>query len=83
MSGQQVNRDLLLRKIVHSKEMTAIEKMYLEQLVKASMHTGRWYILNREYGIVYYCCSGCSHTVIRKYPCCPNCGLRMAGGEVS
>lgn len=83
MSGQQVSRDLLLRKIAHSKELTAVEKLYLERLMKASMHTGKWYILDRNYGIVYYCCSECGHTFIRKYPCCPNCGMHMTGGEVS
>lgn len=83
MSGQQVNRDLLLRKITHSKELTAVEKLYLDQLVKDSMHIGKWYVLDREFGIVYYCCSKCGHTAVRKYPCCPNCGIRMTEGDVS
>lgn len=83
MSSQQVNRELLLHKISHSRELTAIEKLYLEQLVKREGRTGMWQSFYREHGIVYYTCSACGKTAIRKYTCCPNCGRYMSGGEVS
>lgn len=30
----EINKDLLLNRILHSKELTALEKRYLEQLVE-------------------------------------------------
>lgn len=39
-----INRELLLHRILHSKELTALEKRYLENLVRAdgSAKVGHW-----------------------------------------
>lgn len=34
-----INRELLLQRILHSKELTALEKRYLEQLIRGSDYT--------------------------------------------
>lgn len=34
-----INKDLLLHRILHSKELTALEKRYLEQLIRGSDYT--------------------------------------------
>lgn len=77
----KVNRDLIMRKIVHSKELTAIEKIYLERLVKStpSQTGGAWNLYVKEYAVNYYACSACNELAIRKYKFCPNCGTKMNG----
>lgn len=34
-----INKDLLLRRILHSKDLTALEKRYLEEMIRGSDYT--------------------------------------------
>lgn len=35
----EINKDLLLDRILHSKDLTALEKRYLEELIRGSNYT--------------------------------------------
>lgn len=77
-----INKSLLLHRIVHSGDFTALEKRYLEGLVKTPPRKqGRWIrgILDGD----GYHCSECriwkKHIVAARY--CPNCGAIMVGGD--
>ena len=77
-----INKDLLLQRILHSKELTALEKRYLEGLVEAPLRKqGRW-IKGMLDGGGYHC-SECriwkKHIAAARY--CPNCGAEMIGGK--
>lgn len=78
----EINKDLLLSRILHSKELTALEKRYLEGLMKSHPRKqGRW-IKGMLDGDGYHC-SECQiwkkHIATAHY--CPNCGAEMNGGE--
>ena len=55
----------------------------------APVRHGRWIEPTRlYYGAKQYECSLCcsdtfwkKHSITEKYPCCPNCGCRMDGGD--
>lgn len=55
----------------------------------APVRHGRWIEPTRlYYGAKQYECSICysdtfwkKHSITEKYPCCPNCGCRMDGGD--
>lgn len=77
-----INKDLLLHRILHSGDFTALEKRYLEGLVKAPPRKqGRW-IKGMLDGEGYHC-SECriwkKHIATAHY--CPNCGAEMIGGK--
>ena len=76
-----INKDRLLRHIARS-DLTALEKRYLEELVKAPPRKhGRW-VKGIADGDGYHC-SVCriwkKYIAIAYY--CPNCGAKMDGGE--
>ena len=85
MSGQQVNRDLLMHKIAHSGELTALEKLYLEQLVKREGH-GYFIESDPVEGFDVWKYSECGELVagsVDGIRFCPYCGVQMQGGEAS
>lgn len=55
----------------------------------APVRHGRWIEPSRlHYGAKQYECSLCysdifwkKHSITEKYPCCPNCGAKMDGGD--
>ena len=78
----EIDKRKLTAKIVKSKELTALEKRYLEGLVKAlPRKQGRW-IKGMLDGEGYHC-SECQiwkkHIATAHY--CPNCGAEMIGGK--
>ena len=78
----EIDNRKLTTKIVKSKELTALEKRYLEGLVKAPPRKqGRW-IKGMLDGEGYHC-SECriwkKHIATAHY--CPNCGAEMIGGK--
>jgi len=91
MDQDRINKDLLLSRIIHSRDLTALEKRYLEKLVaadgsykdcnKISAKVGRW-VKGIADGDGYHC-SVCriwkQHIIFVHY--CPNCGAKMDGGE--
>ena len=78
----EINKDLLLNRILHSGDFTALEKRYLEGLVKASpQKQGRW-IKGMLDGEGYHCseCRIWKKTIIlANY--CQSCGAKMDGGD--
>lgn len=77
-----INKELLLQRILHSGDFTALEKRYLEGLVKAlPRKQGRW-IKGMLDGEGYHC-SECriwkKHIATAYY--CGNCGAEMIGGD--
>lgn len=77
-----INKALILDRILHSKELTALEKRYLENLVKSdTSKCGKW--VKDAFGTIddeRYHCSVCGIVKkvvsISKY--CPNCGAKMS-----
>ena len=70
-----INKDLLLSRIMHSGDFTALEKRFLECLVQHS-RTGQW--IEDEYG--FFHCSVCGWEFgepEQTEPKCPNCGAKM------
>lgn len=77
-----INKDLLLSRIAHSKELTAMEKRYLENLVKSPpVKTGHW--VREDCDKSGMRCSECHFwkNGVRKTRFCPNCGAEMSGGN--
>lgn len=82
----EINKDRLRNKIVKSKELTALEKRYLENLVTADgiIKTGRWVNTNTPNHLR---CTSCDVIhFIAQYPrgriaFCPNCGAKMIEKE--
>lgn len=77
-----INKDMLLNRILHSGDFTALEKLYLYGIVKApSRKQGKW-IKGMLDGEGYHC-SECriwkKHIAAAHY--CPNCGAEMIGGK--
>lgn len=69
-----INRDLLLSRILHAGGFTALEKRFLANLVQRS-RTGQW--IEDEYG--FFHCSVCGWEFDdpeQTEPDCPNCGAR-------
>lgn len=72
----------LLSRIVLSQELTALEKRYLEGLVKAPPRKqGRW-IKGMLDGEGYHCseCRVWKRVIVTAHYC-PNCGAEMNGGD--
>ena len=73
-----INKDQLLDRILHSGDFTALEKRYLEELVKAPpiIH-GSW--IREECDKSGMRCSECKSwkNGLRKVKYCPNCGADM------
>lgn len=78
----EINKDLLLSRILRSKELTALEKRYLEMLVKSPPRKhGRW-VKSIGDGEGYHCsvCRIWKKTIIlANY--CQSCGAKMDGKE--
>ena len=74
----EINKELLRSKILRSRELTALEKRYLESLVLHDRR-GRW-VKGLADGEGYHC-SRCriwrKHIALLRF--CPNCGARMGG----
>lgn len=69
-----INKHRLLDKIIHSREMTALEKRYLEKLVRNDIP--HW--IEDEYG--FFHCSVCGWEFDEPEwtePKCPNCRAKM------
>lgn len=81
----EINKDLLLDRILHSKELTALEKRYLEGLVKSPPRKqGRWMNTSQPNQLRCSCCDIIHF--IAQYPtgqinCCPNCSAEMNRGD--
>ena len=81
MVDLKVNRDLIRSKILHSKELTALEKRYIESLIDAKPdRVGRWVPFPDKWG---WYCSRCKfaekNKILSIY--CRCCGARMDGGD--
>lgn len=77
-----IDKRKLTAKIVKSKELTALEKRYLEGLVKAPPRKqGRW-IKGMLDGEGYHCseCRVWKRVIVTAHYC-PNCGAEMNGGD--
>lgn len=81
-----INKDLLLSRILHSGDFTALEKRYLENLVTADgiIETGRWVNTKTPNHLRCTCCDVIHF--IAQYPrgriaSCPNCGAKMIEKE--
>lgn len=77
MGDLKVNRDLIRSKILHSKELTALEKRYIESLIDAKPErAGRWIPFPDKWG---WYCSECKFAekskILSVY--CRCCGARM------
>ena len=75
-----IKKDLLLIRITHSGDFTALEKRFLEVLVQHS-RTGHW--IEDEYGFLH--CSVCGWEFDepeQTEPDCPNCGAKMENHQV-
>lgn len=73
----EIDKRKLTAKIVKSKELTALEKRYLEGLVRNDIP--HW--IEDDYG--FYHCSFCGWEFDdpeQTEPMCPNCRSKMAGG---
>ena len=75
-----INKDMLLNRVLHSGDFTALEKLYLYGIVKApSRKQGKWIkgMLDSD----GYHCSECriwkKHIATARY--CTNCGAEMRG----
>ena len=72
-----------------SRDNPAYCGMFLNAADVAPVRHGRWIEPTRlYYGAKQYECSICysdtfwkKHSITEKYPCCPNCGCRMDGGD--
>lgn len=74
----EINKDLLRSKIIHSRELTALEKRYIERLIRMDGHA-RW--LEDDFGDLI--CSRCGGGYYGDpKPICPDCGAIMDGGAV-
>jgi len=77
------NKDLLLHKILHSRDLTAVEKRYLEKLVTADNSdkkrnkVGHW-ITHANGTQTLYKCSECNNWFPIAGSRCP-CGAKMEG----
>ena len=80
-----INKSLLLNRILHSGDFTALEKRYLEGLVATDNSAGRWNV-----NVYEMICSGCgsrfefeysADRFAEAYHFCPNCGAKMDGGD--
>ena len=80
-----INKDLILHRILHSKELTALEKRYLEGLIATDNIVGHWNV-----NVYEMICSVCgSHfefeyladQYAKAYHFCPHCGVKMDGGD--
>lgn len=74
----EINKDLLLDRILHSGDFTALEKRYLEGLVESSPRKhGRW-VKDIGDGEGYHC-SECriwkKNIILANY--CQSCGAKM------
>lgn len=72
-----INKDLLLHRILHSGDFTALEKRYLEGLVRNDIP--HW--IEDDYG--FFHCSVCGWEFDdpeQTEPRCPNCRAKMEGG---
>ena len=78
--GEYVDKETLRGKIIRSKELTAMEKRYLESMMEHPTVTfGRWLIEDCDKSGMR--CSECNFwkNGIRKTKYCPNCGANMCG----
>lgn len=78
----QIDKEALRGKIIHSKELTAMEKRYIEGLMDYPPVTfGRW--VKEDCDKSGMRCSECRawKNGIRKTKYCPNCGANMFAGE--
>ena len=76
----QIDKEALRSKIIQSKELTAMEKRYLEGLMEYPIVTfGHW--LREDSDKSGMRCSECRFwkNGIRKTKYCPNCGANMCG----
>ena len=82
----EINKDLLLSRIIHSRDLTALEKRYLEKLVAAdssnndSNKVGYWIEHRDDTAMTLYECSCCTTWFPIMTKTCP-CGARMIGGD--
>lgn len=77
-----INKSIILHRILHSGDFTALEKRYLEGLVKAPPRKqGRW-IKGMLDGEGYHCseCRVWKRVIVTAHYC-PNCGAEMNGGD--
>ena len=87
----EINKDLLLSRIIHSRDLTALEKRYLEKLVEAydpnTVKRAEWVDRGNLQGLK---CSNCGrkasyHNGTRGYESymafCPGCGYDMRGDD--
>lgn len=77
VSIPNINKDLILHRILHSKELTALEKRYIENLIKMDGHA-RWF--EGDFGDLICSRCGCGYYGDPK-PACPDCGAIMDGGD--
>lgn len=76
----QIDKEALRGKIIQSKELTAMEKRYLEGLMEYPTVTfGRW--VREDCDKSGMRCSECRFwkNGVRKTRFCPNCGANMCG----
>lgn len=72
----EINFDRLTVKIRHSRELTALEKRFLEGLMHEEVRRGRWLPTHYD-GLVR--CSNCRVCLPEKTSYCGNCGAEMEG----
>lgn len=81
----EINKDLLLQRILHSGDFTALEKRYLEGLIATDNIVGHWNV-----NVYEMICSVCGSHFEFEYPAdqyakayhfCPHCGAKMDGGD--
>lgn len=84
----EINKDLLLSRILHSGDFTALEKRYLEKLVVTDSNVGHWMPEVSAAPRKGWQCSSClamTETAHYCYRCyydfCPKCGVRMREGD--
>ena len=93
---EYINTTTLLKEIDHAFHTDTIGKKDVINLIinlpaadVAPVRHGRWIEPKRlYYGAKQYECSICysdtfwkKHSITEKYPHCPNCGVRMDGGD--
>ena len=95
--AEYVNRETAIRELLndapeqvgYSREDAADCIHYMDAADVAPVRHGRWIEPSRlYYGAKQYECSLCysdtfwkKHSITEKYPCCPNCGAKMDGGD--
>ena len=87
---EHVNRERLRDKILHSGELTALEKRFLEETMQQTERQEQaevWVMENEKHPFVY--CSGCGASIgtsghektefLELFRFCPCCGAKMRG----